>query len=70
MTIGQRINKARIERGLTIDKLAEIANISRNTIVSWIYRGIHPDIDYLIVVADVFDMSLDELVGRKMEEKK
>lgn len=66
MTIGQRINQARIERGLTIDKLAEIANISRNTIVSWIYRDIHPDIDYLIVVADVFGMTLDELVGRKV----
>lgn len=64
MTIGQRINQARMERGLTIDGFAEKTNISRNTIVMWIYRGVHPDIDALIVVADVFGMTLDELVGR------
>ena len=70
MTIGQRINFARLDRGLTVDELAEKAYVSKNTIAGWIYHGSHPDIELLIAVADVLDMSLDELVGRKMEDQK
>lgn len=65
MTIGQRINLARIERDLSIDELAKRAHVSKNTIISWIYRDLHPDIELLTAVADVLEMSLDELAGRK-----
>lgn len=64
MTIGERINAARKARGITIDELAKKSYVSRNTIVSWIYYGRHPDIELLICVADVLQMSLDEIVGR------
>lgn len=66
MTIGQRINLARIERDLSIDELAKRAHVSKNTIISWIYRDVHPDIELLTAVADVLEMSLDELAGRKV----
>ena len=64
MTIGQRINFARYDREMSLDELAEKSNVSKNTIVGWIYRGAHPDIELLIAIADVLDMTLDELVGR------
>lgn len=67
MTIGQRINFARYDREMSLDKLAEKSNVSKNTIVGWIYRGVHPDIELLISVADALDISLDELVGRKRD---
>lgn len=69
MTIGQRINFARYERNMALDELAKKSHVSKNTIVGWIYRGSHPDIELLIAVADVLDMSLDELVGRQMSTK-
>ena len=65
MTMGQYINLARNKRDITLDRLAEISGVSKNTIVSWIYYGHHPDIVLLIKVADVLNISLDELVGRK-----
>ena len=52
-----------------IDELARKSNVSKNTISCWIYRGYHPDIELLIRVADVLEMSLDELTGRKCKEK-
>ena len=64
MTIGQRINLIRCERDMSLDQLAEKANVSKNTICSWIYRGVHPDIELLCSVADVLQVSLDELAGR------
>lgn len=63
-TYGQRINQFRIERNLTIRQLSAMARITEATLNSWIYRGVHPDIDHLIKLADTFGVSLDELVGR------
>lgn len=65
MTFGQHINKARCDKGLTLQQLAIKAGISVDTLNSWIYHGHHPDIELLIQVADALDISLDELVGRK-----
>lgn len=64
MNIGEHINAARKKRGITIDELAKKSYVSRNTICSWIYYDRHPDIELLIPVAEVLEMSLDELVGR------
>ena len=64
MTIGQRINLIRYEKDLSLDQLAQKANVSKNTICYWIYRGGHPDIELLCSVADVLEVSLDELAGR------
>lgn len=65
MTIGQRINKIRKEKGLELAELAKKADISINTLNYWLYGGdTHPDVVLLASVADVLDVSLDELVGR------
>ena len=65
ITYGQRINKFRLEQNLTIRQLSAMARISESTLTSWIYRSCHPDIDGLIKLADTFNISLDELVGRQ-----
>lgn len=64
MTIGQRINLKRNLKDMPVRELAERANISVNTLASWIYRDIHPDIEALCKVADVLECTLDELAGR------
>lgn len=70
MTIGQRINIFRLQRHMTMKKLAKAINISISTYYGWLYRDAHPDIDSLIMIADLFDMSLDELVGREYHSSK
>ena len=64
MTIGQHINKVRMDKGYTLDRLADESFVSKFTINSWIYHGHIPTVDLLISVADVLGVSLDELVGR------
>ena len=65
MNIGQHINLARNKQNLSIRQLSEKSYISQSTIAGWIYRGSQPTVDLLIRVADVLDISLDELCGRK-----
>ena len=68
MTIGQHINLARNKRNITIDELVEKSGVSKWTICSWIYQGHEPTITLLICVADVLNISLDELVGRTYKD--
>lgn len=67
LTIGQHINLVRNKRDITLDQLAEISGVSKNTIVSWIYHDHNPDIKLLIKIADALGVTLDELVGRKVK---
>ena len=46
------------------DKLAEALNISSKTISHWETGYTEPSISQLIQLADFFDVTLDELMGR------
>lgn len=70
MTIGKRIDICRCQMGMTMKEVAKAINISVSTYYAWLYNGAHPDIDSLIMIADLFDMSLDELVGREYHSSK
>lgn len=65
MTIGQHINLIRNRRGMTLDQLAKLSGVSKNTLISWIYHDKNPNIEPLIKVANALNVSLDELVGRE-----
>ena len=64
MTIGQAIKKARTEAGYTQQKLAIKSGVSANTIRFWEKDRIVPSVILLSCVADVLNISLDELIGR------
>ncbi len=65
MTIGEAIRKAREARGYSRERLARAAKISQITIFQWEHGEFSPTLELLWRVADVFNISLDELVGRK-----
>lgn len=46
-------------------QLAELLNTSQRNVSYWENGETQPDIDTLIRIADIFDVTLDELVGRK-----
>ena len=46
-------------------QLAELLNTSQRNVSYWENGETQPDIDTLIKIADIFDVTLDELVGRK-----
>ena len=69
MTFGDQLIKARKEKELTQEELAEKLNLSRQTILRWEKNQVFPDISNLKAVAQVLDVSFDYLLGEDKTEK-
>ena len=61
--ISNRIRDLRISRNMTQAELGQVVGVSMQAVSKW-ERGGLPDIGILIVLADYFKVSLDELLGR------
>ncbi|MGX9844264.1 helix-turn-helix domain-containing protein [Streptococcus iniae] len=61
--IGDTILFERTRLGMTQEKLSDYLHLTKATISKWENNQAKPDIDYLILMAKLFDMTLDELVG-------
>ncbi len=62
MSIGSRIAGARMKRGLTQGKLAEMMNVSFQAISTWERDESLPDTRHLIALAQALNVSLDSLL--------
>lgn len=71
MNFGEQIKKIRSENGLTQEQLATQLNVSRQTISSWENNRNLPDLEMVVKIAKVFNLSLDQLIlgGSDMEYK-
>ena len=72
MNVGEKINNIRKMAGMTQEELAEKMNVSRQTISKW-EKGISsPDLESVIVLCDLFEISLDDLLkeGESVKEEK
>lgn len=58
-----RIRELRVENKWSQSLLAQKAKVSQQTIAAW-ERGIKPNIDTLLLLADIFNVSVDYLLGR------
>ena len=67
MNLGETIYKLRTEKQLSQGELAEMLEVSRQSISKWENNSAVPELDKLIRLSEIFDVSLDELV--KGEEK-
>ena len=65
ITVGQAFRKMREEKGYTRGKLADELDVLEQTIFNWETDKSYPAIIYLTCAADIFECTLDELVGRK-----
>lgn len=62
MDFGENIKSIRAGRELTQQQMADKLNISRQAISNWENNRNLPDIEMLIEIAHVFDLTLDELI--------
>lgn len=62
MVLGQRIKEEREKRQWTQDYLAETLNVSRQAISKWEVGSTYPDIDRLVQISNLFDITLDSLI--------
>lgn len=67
MELGKRIQKYRKERALSQDALAEKVFVSRQTISNWENDKSYPDVKSLVLLSEVFQVSLDQLIKGDVE---
>lgn len=67
MNLGAQIKKYRVEFSLSQDELAEKLFVTRQSISNWENDKTYPDIKSLVLMSEVFSVSLDELVKGDME---
>ncbi len=65
MLIGQKIANLRCERGLSQEKLAEMLNVSRQSVSKWETGEALPGIDKIIELSEQFTVSTDYLLCDK-----
>lgn len=68
MEIGNHISKYRKQKNLSQEELAEKIYVSRQTVSNWERHKNYPDIQSLLMLATLFEVSLDELVKGDLEE--
>lgn len=67
MTLGEKIYKLRTQHNLSQGDLANELNVSRQSISKWENGNSTPDLEKIVKLAEIFNVSLDELI--KNEEK-
>lgn len=65
INLGNKLKELRTAENLTQTALAEKLNISRVNYTRYETNASRPDFETLIAIADFYDISLDELFGRK-----
>ena len=69
MSIGKRITKLRNALKMTQEELAEKLDVSRQSIFKWEKDLVIPEMDNIIRLSKVFNVSLEYLVNGKKEFK-
>ena len=62
MNLGEKIKRLRKENNLSQEQLAEKLNVSRQAISKWEANKAYPDIENLILLRKIFDVTLDDLI--------
>ena len=72
MDFGDKLKQYRLKEGLSQEQMAEKIGVSRQAITKWETKRGLPDVENMIILAELFKITLDELVleeVKKQEEK-
>lgn len=61
------LKRLRLSRNLTQDELARELGVSRTAVAMWETTDQFPTVQTLVMIADIFDVSLDAIVGRNWQ---
>lgn len=62
---GSNLKSLRTENNLSQAKLANMIGVTQQCISEWEQEKIEPTLSNLWILSDIFEISIDELVGRK-----
>lgn len=70
MTFAEKLKSIRKKAGMSQEKLAEKIGVSRQAITKWETDAGVPDIDNMMALSSLFNISLDELLSNEKIEKR
>ena len=70
MTLAEKLKTIRKQADMSQEKLAEKLNVSRQAVTKWETDTGIPDIENIMAISKLFDISIDELLGNEKAEKK
>lgn len=68
--LGNHIKGHRTRLGMSQEQLAEAIFVSRQTISNWETDRTYPDVHSLLLLSDLFDVTVDDLIKGDVEEMK
>lgn len=69
MDFGDKLKQYRLKEGLSQEQLAEKIGVSRQAITKWETKRGLPDIENMIILAELFKLTLDELVLEEVKNQ-
>ena len=70
MELGNHIKHYRNEKGLSQEELAERVYVTRQTISNWENNKNYPDINSIVLLSEIFEISIDNLIKGDLEKMK
>lgn len=70
MEISKQIKKYRGEQGLSQEQLAQRIYVSRQTVSNWENEKSYPDVNSLVLLSEVFGVSVDNLIKGDLDVMK
>lgn len=67
MELGKTIRRLRTEKDWSQETLAEKAYVSRQTVSNWETEKSYPDVHSLLILSDLFGVTLDDLIKGDVE---
>lgn len=70
MKFSDQLYELRKKAGYSQEELAVKCDVSRQSVSKWENGSAYPEVDKLVILAGIFDVSVDYLLGRSEQEKK
>ncbi|MCR4614945.1 MAG: helix-turn-helix domain-containing protein [Clostridiales bacterium] len=70
MNLANNLRKIRKENGLSQEQLAEKLGVSRQSVSKWESEQAYPEMEKMIQICDIFDITMDELLNQNVSQVK
>ena len=68
MTLGEKIFRLRTEQGLSQETFGEKLGVSRQSVSKWETDQSVPELDKIVAISELFEVTTDYLLGRTDEK--
>ena len=69
MNFGDKLKQYRLQEGMSQEQLAEKIGVSRQAITKWETKRGLPDVENMIILAELFKLTLDELILEEVKKQ-